>query len=89
MSTSTLTMVFKLDGFNYREWRFRVNIALEAEGLEIDNIKPNPVMAEWKKKDAKARRIMVDRMSSEQLELVMGIGEAKRMLEELDAVYLR
>lgn len=44
--------------------------ALEAEGLDIVE-KPNPVTLEWKKSDAKARRVTVDRISSEQLELVM------------------
>lgn len=88
MSTSTLTPVFKFDGTNYREWRFRVDIALAAEGLEIVE-KPNPVTAEWKKADAKVRKIMVDRMSSEQIELVMGCTEAKTMMDELDNVYSR
>lgn len=88
MSTSTLTPVFKFDGTNYREWRFRVNVAIEAEGLEIEE-KPDPVTAVWKKADAKVRKIMIDRMSSEQLELVMGCTDAKTMMDELDNVYSR
>lgn len=78
MSTNLLTPIFKFAGTNYREWRFRINIALEAESIEIVE-KSNPVTPEWKKADVKARRIIVDRVTSEQLELVMGLTEAKKM----------
>lgn len=51
--------------------------------------KPNPVTSEWKESEAKARRTFVDRISSEQLLLVMGLTQVKKMLDELDTVYLR
>ena len=94
MSVNTsASFIVKFNGLNYREWLFRVSIALEAEGIDVDAEKPASTDAAglklWKKSDALARKIIIDRMNAEEIELVMNSTSAKEMLEELKRIYAR
>src|SRR6188472_418177 len=78
---SVLKAAGKLTDSNYREWVFRMKIKLEAYDVwEItsgEEPKPTGMTAEakkeirdWKKRDAQARILIVNCLSSSQLELI-------------------
>lgn len=77
------------DGSNFRVWKFRIRIMLQAEGLlsQIDEAVPDDRNNEWLKKDAKVMKIITERVNSEQLELIMSKTDAKSMMAELEKVY--
>lgn len=63
-TTGALESIDKLkDADGYPLWKFQIEIHLEAADLlEVTKQQPTPaqlLLAEWKKKDAKAKRIIV------------------------------
>lgn len=81
--------VKQFDGLNFREWYFRTSATLKAEGLlsYIKDEKPTPVPTDWELKDAKAQKIIVDRVVASQLELIMYMNTAKEMMDELTHIH--
>ena len=88
---SNIIPVVVLNGSNFLEWKFRTRLALQAQGLEshIDDNVPVAanLTADWKKSDAKAKKIIVDRINAEQLHLIMHLEYAKQMMDEFNRLY--
>lgn len=86
---SSIVVLKPFDGTNYREWKFRVKVLLRSEGLfnHIEEPMPAAPTAEWLKNDGKAIRLITERVSGDQLELIMSQSTAKGMMEEFDRIY--
>ena len=79
------------DGANYTSWKFRLMTLLEykeckeqAQRQQADTDKAE----EWKKKDLKARNILINTISGKQLEYVCECKSAHEMIANLDKLYV-
>lgn len=82
-------MIPIFDGANYSSWKLRLLTLLEYkecnEPAIVDIKKPD---ADWKKKDLKARTIIMSTITDKQLEYVTECKTAYEMLDKLDKMYL-
>ena len=77
------------DGENYSSWKIRLMMLLEykeckepAERLKLDS----ETGAEWRKKDLKARMILVSTISDKQLEYVRDCTNARDMINKFEKI---
>ena len=93
MATSTLYNVKPFDGEGFSNWEFRVTLLLEQASVN-QVLKQEPPddateLEEFKKKDAKARNMLVQCTSDNMLELIKGKGTAKEIMDTLRAKYVK
>lgn len=89
---------FKFDGSNYNNWKFRMNLLLEKEGLseyveeDLEEITLHATDREYRKhikKDKKCQSLLVDHIHDDQLEYVKDKFTAKEMFDSLRDVFER
>lgn len=90
-SSSSFVPLVVLNGTNVQEWSFHVKLVLQSQGLRthVDESLPDArgQTEIWKKNDANAMKIIVDRINSEQLYFVMSKTNAKEMMDEFTRLY--
>ncbi|EZA58226.1 hypothetical protein X777_01589, partial [Ooceraea biroi] len=81
------------DANGYPLWKFQIGIYLEAaELLEVTQQQPTPAQlqsVEWKKKDAKARRIIVSTLEKHSLIHIVTCTTSYEMWQKLKEIYER
>lgn len=82
-------MIPIFDGANYSSWKLRLLTLLEyKECNEAAIVKNENQDAEWKKKDLKARTIIMSTISDKQLEYITECKTAYEMIQKFDKMYL-
>lgn len=85
--------VKQFDGTGYSNWEFRVKLLLEQnevlDVLEMDPPRDPNRMGDFKKKDIKARNIIVQCLSDNILESVKNKNYAKAIMDELKETYTK
>lgn len=91
MATATNITVKPFDGTGYSNWEFRIKMLLEhhdvLEVLEQDAPTDQAQLASFKKKDVKARNLIVLSLADNVLEIVKSKKTDKEMLTELKGTY--
>ncbi|XP_029178651.1 uncharacterized protein LOC114946368 [Nylanderia fulva] len=81
------------DANGYPLWKFQIEIHIEAaELLEVTQQQPTPAqrqLAEWKKKDAKAKRIIVSTLDKHSLIHIVTCTTSHEMWQKLKDIYER
>lgn len=78
------------DGINYSSWKFRLLTLLEykeCNNQALRDMSDTDKEVEWKKKDLKARNILISTISDKQLEYVRECTTAREMIKSLDRLY--
>ena len=91
MATANSTITVKpFDGSNFGNWEFRVKLLLEHHDV-LNVISEDPptgdAEAAWKKKDLRARNLIVMCLCDNVLEMVKSKSTAKAMMETLSKTY--
>ncbi|KAF2886707.1 hypothetical protein ILUMI_19467 [Ignelater luminosus] len=80
------------EGTNYDKWKFRLNLFLEMKECNeviLYEQKPSTITEDaWKKKEIKAKNYIVNTITNTQLELIISETSARKMIENLDEIYL-
>lgn len=89
MEVSNSMKVDKFDGKNFKQWKFQMQCALRAKGLNINNPKPTETSAQvqWNKDDGMAMFILTSSMDLHQIALIENCDTAKEVMSKLEAVY--
>lgn len=77
----------KFDGKNFRQWKFQINCALRARGLDIKKPKPVSNSDQWDKDDGKAMFIITSALDLHQVALVENCVTAAEVMEKLESIY--
>lgn len=86
----------RLDGTNFRSWKFHVMAILRGKGLlsVVDGSSPKPAATEddksreeWSQKDGKAMAILFSTISKSQTEHVLSCQTAAEMMAKIDSVH--
>lgn len=88
-----LSLVEKLvDSENYQLWKFKVKVLLEARelyGLVTEETEEASKTAEWRKKDANAKKVIVTTLDQKPLMHILNSETSFQMWSKLKAVYER
>lgn len=84
----------KLDGTNFRLWRFQITAFMKAHAL-TDNIEGKvPVSnaseetkATYERKEGRAMNALIQSLDSERANIVLSCTTAKEMIERLSSIY--
>lgn len=81
--------VEKFDGRNFKQWKFQVNCALRAKGLDINAPRPEDVERErqWNKDNGMAMFVLTSSMDFSQISLIENCETAKEIMIKLEALY--
>lgn len=86
----------RLDGSNYRVWKFQINAILRSQDLlgvvDGSNAKPAETAAEkdkkeWQQKDGKAMAILFASVNSEQASHLLDCKSAKGIIDTLESIH--
>lgn len=79
--------VDKFDGNNFRQWKFQINCALKAKGIEISTPKPESNPSAWSKTDGMAMYIITSSMDLNQITLIENCETALEIMSKLESIY--
>lgn len=92
-SNAQQLLIKQFDGNGFSNWEFRMKLILEQkEVLEVIKEEPPTAATEssqFRKRDAKARNIIVQCLSDNVLEIVEDKETAKNMMDTLRGTYLK
>lgn len=77
----------RFDGNNYRQWKFQINCALRAKGIDINIPKPDRDFSAWNKHDGMAMCIMTSAMDFKQISFIENCSTAAEIITKLDSIY--
>lgn len=89
-------MSHRLDGSNFRTWRFQINAVLRAQDLvEIVNgdlAKPEDTATadekkKWSQRDGKAMAVLFASLNADQSKLVLSCKSSKEIIDTLDSIH--
>lgn len=84
------TNIKPFDGTNFTNWEFRIKLVLEQNGvLDVLENSTETQSAEFKKKDVKARSLMVQLLADNILETIKEKKTAKEMFDTLRTMYMK
>lgn len=87
MEVTNSMRVEKFDGRNFRQWKFQVNCALKARGLDINSPKPVEKQSQWLKEDGMAMFIITSSMELNQISLIENCESALEIMNKLESIY--
>ncbi|KAG7312869.1 hypothetical protein JYU34_001252 [Plutella xylostella] len=86
--TAAQTMnIEKFDGSNFRQWKFQMKCALQANGIDISKPKPATKEGDWLKKDGMAMYILTSSMELKQITLIENCETAQEIMLKMESIY--
>ncbi|KAG7313042.1 hypothetical protein JYU34_000125 [Plutella xylostella] len=86
--TAAQTMnIEKFDGSNFRQWKFQMKCAMQANGIDISKPKPATKEGDWLKKDGMAMYILTSSMELKQITLIENCETAQEIMLKMESIY--
>lgn len=88
MEVTNSMRIDKFNGKDFRQWKFQVNCALKAKGLNINTEKPSiGDTTQWDRSDGMAMFIITSSMDLGQISLIENCDTAKEIMSKLESIY--
>lgn len=88
MEVSNAMRIEKFNGKEFRQWKFQINCALKAKGLNIYAARPTTGDTnQWEKNDGMAMFIITSSMELNQISLIENCETAKEVMVKLESIY--
>lgn len=88
MEVTNAMRIEKFNGKDFRQWKFQVNCALKAKGLNINEEKPKVGdTTQWDKNDGMAMFLLTSSMELNQISLIENCETAKEVMTKLESIY--